>query len=212
MSEIPLNKLASFIEKRNKDLEFSAIVALTWTAGNAKIDVKKSLRNNFILLNKWTEIGVRIKPATKQTKTAEVFHIDQFIAQHETGEDRISGQIKGEFWIPQPDLYRKSKGSKAKRIKKGFRPKRIMNKKIGGYFPFVAKFKNKKKFVAVIEGKEGKKIKRTKTGKVRLSILYYLTEDKIDIKKREWFFIVVKESFKNNYNRNLLNAQKKFVK
>lgn len=180
---IPLAQLPRTIDKVAREIEFATVVSLTRTVVLAQKKVRASLDKNFILRNSFTKKGIRIKPATKKDKTAEVFSLDWFIAQHEEGKSRAKPS-QTPFLIEA--FIRDVAGlSETKRIPGRLRPKNILNKKIKGRQPTILK-----------TGKGTKGIfLRTDDSFMPLRLLYTIQDEPVKIKPRPWFFKPVDEAF-----------------
>jgi hypothetical protein len=198
---IDIKDLPKAIEKKAKSMRFAGVVSLTWTAKDAQAAVKKSLAKKFTLRNPWTQRGLRITPAkTGQTEPfAEVYHIDEFIAQHEKTQKRTAFQVGGEFWIPLPSFYKYFKKDKKKRIPKSLRPRSIINKKIRGKVPFKATAKGG--LYLFLETRKGGYIG-----------LYKIQKEPIQIKDRNWFYTTVDKTYDKKFEKNYDKAVRKFVK
>lgn len=75
-----------------KQIPFASALALTRTAQAAQEEVRQHLGDTMLLRNKWTEKGVRFRPANKRTLEAEVGSMDPYMETQERGGVRTKGQ------------------------------------------------------------------------------------------------------------------------
>lgn len=180
---ITFEQLPRTINKVAKEIEFAAVVSLTRTVVLAQKKVRESLDKNFTLRNTFTKKGIRIKPATKKDKTAEVFSLDWFIAQHEKGETRVKPS-ETPFLIEA--FIRDVAGiSEKKRIPKRLRPENVLNKRVKGRQPVILKTRKGTRGIFL----------RTDDAFMPLRLLYTIQDEPIKIKARPWFFKPVDEAF-----------------
>lgn len=69
----------------SKQFKFAVAKALTTTAKDAQAAVRFSIPSKFTLRRNWIVNGIRIKAATPETMTSEVFSIDPFMSLQEGG-------------------------------------------------------------------------------------------------------------------------------
>lgn len=82
-----------------KQLPFAIAKALTLTAKAAQADVIAHLGDTLTIRNAWISKGIRIKPATKRTLTAEIGSRDRFMALQAQGGER-AGKGSGAVAVP----------------------------------------------------------------------------------------------------------------
>ncbi len=195
--------LLSAIGKSAKQVRFAGILSLTRTAVIAQKDVRKSLDKNFELKNKWTALGIRIKPAQKGDKPepfAEVFSKDWYISQHERGTKRDVPKKADRFFIPGNDFESILKINPDKKlIPKKYKMDRILKGKINGIRPFRTR----------IKGQEVIAVRKTKKSRT-IGILYILEDEPVRIRGKSWFDETVRKSYDRNieqvYNKALIDA------
>ncbi|MBF0108739.1 MAG: hypothetical protein HQL76_06150 [Magnetococcales bacterium] len=86
-NEAAINRAFDTLEKQ---LRFAAAQALTHTAQDAQVEVKRQLPERFTIRTNWLAKGIRIRPASKSTLSASVLVKDAFMALQETGGDKTS--------------------------------------------------------------------------------------------------------------------------
>ena len=197
---VEAKNLFKTIEQTSKQARFASILALTRTAKNAQREVKKSLQRNFRLRNKWTQGGIRIKPAMKTDKPepyAEVFSRDWYIAQHEEGaRRRVPKELKA-FWIFGKEFDTLTGQSFYKMPAKKYRAGQILKTKIGGNLPFKTRSRrSEKEIIAVRKAKSGRSI----------GVLYVLEEEPIKIEDRGWFEPVVDKAYDETFQKEYESA------
>lgn len=64
---------------------FAAAMALTRTAQDAQLELRRQLPQRFTIRNTWVSQGIRIVPATKTSLQSVVFSRDDFMVRQETG-------------------------------------------------------------------------------------------------------------------------------
>lgn len=114
-----------------KNVKVAGVIALTKTAQHAQGYVKKSLDEEFVLKNTWTQKGIRIRPAQKTDKEpfSKVYSKDNYIVEHEEGAQRKIGKsmfvpiaAREVLGIPRnKPIPRSYKGSRLKKKAKGYR-------------------------------------------------------------------------------------------
>lgn len=94
---------AKELKRRANAIQFSGVVALTWTAKDAQEAVRGSILKNFINKDpaqKYSLAGVAIVPATLARPTAEVYHRSNYLARHEIGGEDIGPGRRFPAYIP----------------------------------------------------------------------------------------------------------------
>jgi len=187
-------KLAKIAEQK----QFSAIVALTMTAKDGQVAAKAELAKQFTLRNTWTERGVRVKPATKSSPFAEVYHMDEHIAQQETGGIR---NRKIPFYIPSAIRNESLFGIPQKKIiPTSARAKNMLNKKtFRGQPVYRGRSKNGNEGIFWGRGKERR-------------MLYHERRSVVHLRARPWFREAVDKAYAENIQKNIRKAEKKYVK
>lgn len=103
-------------------LPFAIARALTWTAKEARDEVRKQVARRFVTRSKWVERGIQSRSATKKLPVATVGSRDWFMADHEDGAARRP--LKGKHRA-SPLGVRKNVRQK---ITKAKRPKALLAK------------------------------------------------------------------------------------
>ncbi len=174
-------------EKIIRNLNFGHALGLTQTAKEGQSAVKSSLKNTFIIRNKWPDIGpfsIKIKPATRSDLQSEVFTNAYWLEHHETGRDR-RGRGGGRLAVPTENVRR----NKRQIIFRSQRPQALRS---GG-----------KSFV--LRTKRGPVIfQRVGRGKrKKLSALYGL-EDSVKIRKRSTFYDPINKVVRRRLTANIV--------
>lgn len=198
MAEDSIDTWLKRIQGTARQFRFAGVLALTRTAFGARKSVQKKLSQVFILRNKFTQRGIRVEPAKPRKEEAEVFSVDQYIADHETGGRRMVPASTREFRIPT--FLREVAGiPEDKRPPKPLRPTSLLKKIEGqGRLPVIG---GGKPFIAT--GKDGGRGIYTREGAKRLPIrlLYAIQEAPIQLKKVEWFQPTVAEYYDKNFDQ-----------
>lgn len=105
-----------------RQLPFAVARALTWTARDARDEVRKQVARRFVTRSKWVERGIVFRSATKRMPVAVVGSRDWFMADHEDGATRWP--FKGRHRAA-PLAVRKNARQK---ITKAKRPKALLAK------------------------------------------------------------------------------------
>lgn len=66
-------------------IPFATALALTWTANDARDEVKAGLPDKFVIRSTWLERGIRTTPASKRNPQATVYSKDWFMVRQESG-------------------------------------------------------------------------------------------------------------------------------
>lgn len=98
-------------EARNRDIPFATALALTRTAQDAAIEVRRNAGYNFTLRNDWTQRNIKVAPAQKLSWpiTAEVYtdtgnsSAPDYLEQQEDGGEKIPHE--GHTYIAIPTKY-----------------------------------------------------------------------------------------------------------
>jgi hypothetical protein len=96
---------------RNKDIPFATAVALTRTAQDAAIEVRRNAGQRFALRNDWTQRNIKVDPARKLSWpiTAQVFtdtgnaSAPDYLEQQEDGGEKVPHE--GHNYIAIPTRY-----------------------------------------------------------------------------------------------------------
>ncbi len=217
----PANLFKS-ISKTAKQMRFATILALTRVAKNAQVEVRKSLVRDFTLRNRWTEGGIRIKPALKTDKPepfAEVYSRDWYIAQHEQGAKRRVPKPTGAFFIPTKQ-FEQVLGIDADMslIPKKYKLERVLKQRIYGNLPFKTRTrKSKQEVIAVRLPDRENRTNFSKRGGLHstrgrraqrdpLGILYVLEDEPVNIKGQDWFLPVVDKTYDETIEKEYDNA------
>lgn len=204
------------LKNYEKQTKFAVAKALTQTAFQARNQARDDYQKKFTVRTNFPIKGIRAKPANKKDDPiqAEVFSIDWYLADHETGQSRVAPK-SGLRTFEIPNVVRELTGTpENKRIPKKYKAQTIVDKidsgrrptSIAGNSPFLIRRggrSNKRRlFVAV----------RTSKKRLPIRILYVLQPDNVRIKKNEWFFPAVnkvyRDQFPKNYEKALLDAIK----
>lgn len=179
-----LNKIA-------KQVPFATARALTWTAVDAREELRSDLPNQFELRNKWTEKGINIRSATKRKLQAEVGTRDWYMPHHETGYTRKPKSAR-HIAVPTKAIKRTKTG----KISKAKKPAQLLKKQTK-IKPFVGRSeRGGNLFIAKRQGKDSYPI----------DIYYFLTYEAE--MKASWNFEdstekVVKSRIIKNFNKSL---------
>lgn len=194
MSEVSIDKLGSELGKISKQFDFAGVVTLTRLAKHGQAVARESFRDKFQRRNRWTESGIRIVPATKQTREAQVYSRDWYIAQHEKGERRVAPR-SDEFQIPV--ALRQVAGVDGSKLPpKRLKGKAILKSKVNGRKPFVLNLSSGKRGIFV----------RTSGDRLPIRMLYNLREEPVTIKAKPWFHEPVVEAYDENLNKEFSRA------
>jgi hypothetical protein len=86
-TETPRERFNRVMRRLPKQIQYASAVALTKTAKDAQVEVRRQLPDRFIMRSKWVPKGIRTKMATKTNLESKVRVIDDFMALQETGGD-----------------------------------------------------------------------------------------------------------------------------
>jgi hypothetical protein len=179
------------LQKMGKQVDFAVVVALTRTARDCADAAKANLAKEFTLRNKYTERGIRITPAKKGPGEpfSEVYTLDQYIADHESGKKR---DLPGEGWVPVSvrDVFGVSP---SKVLPKALRAPVLRNQKIhkGKRIFYTENWKGRKAIMAIHEGKPR---------------MLYAHSTTATIRKNEWFYDAVNQEWSNQFNKRYQEA------
>lgn len=225
---IKLSEVSEALIQYGKAIEFAGVEALTKTAILGKNAAKKSLNEEFLLKNKWTEKSIKITPAKFGDKDpfSEVYVKDKYIAEHENGVSR-KPEPEGQ---PVPVEIREAAGiSEKKVIPKSMRAKKLAKttKKVGGNKPFVLERTTKSRVVGrkrkALVGRPRKTAGvwiRTGSDRHPIQLLYSITKRNIRLKPRPWYQEPVNSTYDSQiepeFNRAVDKAiqrwESKFIK
>lgn len=160
-----LDKAIKALNAQAKQVPFATALALTRTAADVQGEIRNEMPGNFTLRRDWVVKGIRIKPATKSTLTAEVFSRDAFMAIQESGGikrsiNRRVFDYKGYLAIPLD-----ARRSKRDIVAKQDWPANLIN-------PFVFTARDGRTYLAVHQvnvGKTGPRDVRALRGKQKRS-------------------------------------------
>lgn len=112
-------------EKIYKNIQFGTAVGLTKTAKEGQAGVISALQSKFTIRGQWfkqnTPVGIKVKPATRDSQRAEIWTAAPFLPRHEDG----SVKLPYKNWLAIPtENVRKSKAAK---IPANLRPNRLQN-------------------------------------------------------------------------------------
>lgn len=96
-----------------KDVRFVAAKTLTQTAQSAQSEIKKHLRETFVLRKPNFEKSIKIRPATKQNMQTEIYTMAAFATLQQTGGKQTAQS--GRLAVPQyGDLHELKAGRKSR--------------------------------------------------------------------------------------------------
>lgn len=203
VGEINFRQLKSRLNWIERDqLPFAVAKTLTKTAYQASDEIKNNLRMDFILRNRYTERGIRVRRATKHRPQSEVGSIDEYMVLQELGGTKTARD--GRVAVPR-DIKKDVKELIKKRNRPGPLMKRANEKagtrkrKGGKPLPFFARMSS---------GKEGIFVRRGK-GRVPIDVLYVF-EDSVEITPRlglrKTAARVADENMQENFNAAFTEA------
>lgn len=168
-----------------KQIPFATALGLTWTANDARDQVKRELPERFVLRSTWVQRGIRSSPATKRRLEARVFSRDPFMVKQERGATR---RPKGQHIA----LPRGIRTSKKQRITRAKRPGRVLQK------PNV--------FLADLPGSRRVGIYRRIGRRGNRRLLYVLDPRPMNVSPRFKFAETVDRAVKQRYRKNFGKA------
>ncbi len=84
--DVRLPEVHDRLNKLGRDqIPFATALALTWTANDARDDVRRGLPDRFEIRSNWLERGIQTKPASKRNLQATVLSRDEFMVRQEYG-------------------------------------------------------------------------------------------------------------------------------
>lgn len=163
-----------------RQVPFATAVALTSSAQDAALEVKRELPQRFVIRNDWVARGVRITPARKEALFSEVYSRDDFMARQEDGGiKRPSGR---HIAIPAG-----VKRNKRDIVAKANRPKQLLDKKR----------------VFKIDLGDGRQAIVARSTKKRYPIkVLYLLDDKVNVPARFGFARTVTVTASSRFERH----------
>lgn len=175
-----LDKLA------RQQIPFATALALTWTANEARDQVKAGLPSRFVIRSTWLERGIRTTPASKRQPQAVVYSRDPFMVKQERGATK---RPRAQFTA----LPRKIRRNQKQRITRSKRPAQIL--------------KRPNTFIQNLPGKTDRAGIFQRVGrKGRPRLLYVLDPRPMEVKPRFEFAKTVERVVTRRYDKNFGKA------
>lgn len=191
---IPIEKLPSVIKDFATLHILAGAIALTRTAKHCQQAAIESLREKFIIRNKWSEKSIKITVATTETMQSEVYVLDKYLADHEEGATR---PVKAGGTPIPIEIRAAAKIDEAKVIPQAYRASRLAkgSKPVNKARPFVATANNTTGVWV-----------RSSDKRLPIQLLYALSERPKKIEPRPWFQQPVEEAYDRHLDPEFTRA------